>query len=486
MTARIRRGVATLALIGIHCATARGADSSADGAKPQAAKVLTELDRYVSKPDSSFAWKVVARRESLLGVELVIALDSQTWRASAEVDRTLWQHWLTIAIPRGATSDAALLIIAGGANGGDTPKGAGPRVQAIAQASRAVVAELGMVPNQPLAFAGDGKPRKEDSLLAFTWDRCLSTDDLTWPGQLPMTKSAVRAMDAIQAALANEKGAPAVKRFVVAGGSKRGWTTWLTAAVDPRVAAIAPIVIDLLNIDVSMRNHHGVYGFWSPALDDYVEFGLPDRRDDPEYQQLLALVDPYSYRERLTMPKCIINASGDEFFTPDSSRFYFDDLPGEKLLSYQPNAGHSLEGSKVLETLTAFFTSVVRDLPRPKVDWELTDEKAWRVTCAPTPKRAMLWQANNPKARDFRLPTIGKAYTSTELTTVSPGVYEGGAREPAAGYTAYFIQMEFDVGAATPLFVSTPVAVTPDVVPFAEKLSESGRSKKPERVLQPQ
>lgn len=474
---------ATILLAGWFGAAGRA--ETLAGSAAHARPKVTELDRYVAEPDSSFAWKVISRAGCTVGTALVIDLKSQTWRTTDEVDRTLWQHWLTVVIPRDCTSDVALLIISGGDNGKDAPDGASPRLQAIAAASGAVVAELKMVPNEPLTFS-DGKPRKEDSLLAYTWDQYLKTDDPTWPGQLPMTKSAVRAMDAIQAALAAEAGAPAIKRFVVAGGSKRGWTTWLTAAVDARVVAIAPLVIDMLNINASMRNHHGVYGFWSPALNDYVEFGLPEKRDDPEYQQLLALVDPYAYRDRLAMPKCIINASGDEYFTPDSSKFYFDGLPGEKLLSYQPNASHSLEGSKAQETLTAFFTSIVRDLPRPKVTWELTDDNAWKVTCEPPPRRAMLWQATNPKARDFRVESIGKVYKSTILTATSPGVFVGGAAKPAEGYTAFFVQMEFDVGAATPLFVSTPVYVTPDISPFAEKASQPQRRKKATRTLQPQ
>lgn len=36
-------------------------------------------------------------------------------------------------------------------------------------------------------------------------------------------------------------------QFFVAGGSKRGWTTWDLAAVDTRVAAIAPIVAPVLS-----------------------------------------------------------------------------------------------------------------------------------------------------------------------------------------------------------------------------------------------
>ena len=51
-----------------------------------------------------------------------------------------------------------------------------------------------------------------------------------------------------------------VKEFVITGASKRGWATWTTAAVDNRVKAIMPMVIDLLNIKPSFEHHWG--GLW--------------------------------------------------------------------------------------------------------------------------------------------------------------------------------------------------------------------------------
>jgi PhoPQ-activated pathogenicity-related protein len=73
-----------------------------------------------------------------------------------------------------------------------------------------------------------------------------------------------------------------------------------------------------------------------------VEWGIDPQRigmvgfsaGDPRTKLLYAIEDPYSYRDRLTMPKFIVNASGDQYFPPDSSQFYFGDLPGEKYLRY--------------------------------------------------------------------------------------------------------------------------------------------------------
>lgn len=36
---------------------------------------------------------------------------------------------------------------------------------------------------------------------------------------------------------------------MIAGPSKRGWATWTTMAVDKRVFAAMPIVMDLLNLN---------------------------------------------------------------------------------------------------------------------------------------------------------------------------------------------------------------------------------------------
>ena len=96
-----------------------------------------------------------------------------------------------------------------------------------------------MVPNQPLVFEKDGVARDEDDLVAYTWEKFLESGDERWPARLPMTKAAVRAMDAVSAFAASPAGGNAtVSSFVVSGASKRGWTTWTTAAVDRRVVAV--------------------------------------------------------------------------------------------------------------------------------------------------------------------------------------------------------------------------------------------------------
>src|SRR5262249_55627077 len=158
------------------------------------------------------------------------------------------------------------------------------------------VVDLGMVPNQPLTFHGDGKGRSEDDLIAYCQIKFMDTGDPTWLPRLPMVKSAVRAMDAATEFLASDAGGKtAVRKFVVAGGSKRGWTTWLTGAADPRVVAIVPIVIDVVNVRACKINHFASYGFWAPAVGDYTRHKIHERLDTPRYADMLRIIDPYFY-----------------------------------------------------------------------------------------------------------------------------------------------------------------------------------------------
>ncbi len=429
----------------------------------------TALDDYIAKPDSTYSWKIVSESEKDGMKTVVIDMTSQTWRRADEVNRTRWQHWLILTFPAGTKSETGFLFISGGSNGGQPPTRADDRVSAIARATRTVVAELKMVPNQPLIFHGDGIGRVEDDLVAYTWDMFLKTGDPTWPARNPMVKSAVRAMDTITAATRSLEGVGEVKRFVVAGGSKRGWTTWLTGAVDNRVVAIIPIVIDVVNVNANTHHHFSVYGFWAPAVGDYVEHGITTRLSHPRMRELLQLVDPWFYRHRLTMPKLILNAAGDQFFPPDSCQYYFDGLKGPKYLRYVPNTDHSLKRSDAVETLIAWYSLVLSGRKIPEFTWEHRNDGALVVKSRQRPAKVLLWQASNPDARDFRLETLGPQYRSMELTAEPDGSYVARLTAPEKGWTASFVELTYDVGLPVPLKLTTSVHITPDTKPYEGK-----------------
>ena len=431
----------------------------------------TVVDEYVNAPDDSYSWQVAATHPGESVDTVVIDLVSQHWLAPEQVYRTEWRHWLVVAIPKETNSDAALLFIGGGSNRPPDeaePPGANERMIQIAAATGTVAAELRMVPNQPLTFHGDGQPRWEDDLIGYAWAHYLETGNAEWLPRGPMVKSAVRAMDALEELSAGREDIASIARFVVAGGSKRGWTTWLTGAMDSRVIAIAPIVIDVLNVDASMRHHFAAYGFWAPAIGNYVAHGIMQRMDHPRLAEIYRLVDPYAYLHRLTIPKLVLNAAGDQFFLPDSSQFYWDDLRGESYLRYVANADHGMDGSDALATLTAFHSLMVRGEKPPQLAWTRTDGTLTALA-RPKPHAARLWQATNPRARDFRVETLGRKYASTPLEPNQNGTYTAPVPPPEQGWSAYFMEFDWNVGAAAPLKLTTEVVVTPNELPFADK-----------------
>jgi PhoPQ-activated pathogenicity-related protein len=457
--------------------------TTASAQAPQPRRSETALDRYVAAPDASFAWKVLRDLPVEGATATLLEMTSQKWLTEKEVERPLWTHWLTVVRPAQVTSDIGFLFITGGSLDRQPPARPPAWMIEMARDTGTVVTELRLVPNQPIVFVDDPqkKPRTEDDYIAYTWDKFLRTGDEKWPARLPMTKSAVRAMDAVTAfAASREGGESKVTRFVVAGGSKRGWTTWTTAVVDARVVAIVPMVIDLLNVEKSFEHHWRAYGAWSNAIDDYVEHRIMDWMGTPEFKALMKIEEPYEYRERLTLPKFMVNAAGDQFFLPDSSQFYFDDLRGEKQLRYVPNTGHSLDKSDAIESVHAFYASVVKGTRRPEVKWTFERDGSVKVTTKDLPTEVRLWQATNPDARNFRLDVLGPKYTSTVLTPSGPNTWIARVPRPASGWTAFFVETTFASGGKYPLKVTSGVRVVPDTLPYPAPKRREPRTKNEE------
>jgi PhoPQ-activated pathogenicity-related protein len=84
------------------------------------------------------------------------------------------------------------------------------------------------------------------------------------------------------------------------------------------------------------------------------------------------------------------------------------------------------------------------------------------VQTATPPQSVRLWQAHNPYARDFRLENIGPAWTSSPLSDQGGGVYIGFVPEPAQGWSAFLVDLDFGDG----IILSTEVRITPDTLPF--------------------
>jgi PhoPQ-activated pathogenicity-related protein len=298
-----------------------------------------DLARYVAARDDSFGWRELASGK-LGDVEYVeYLLTSQTWRGIP------WKHQLFMLRPGSMQKDArqGLLFVTGGSWKSEYDrerKEADLPMQALlfAQLAKQLGTPVGVlrqVPFQPMFDL------KEDALIAFTFDQYLRTGESDWPLLLPMVKSTVRAMDAMQRSRAND-GTHRWSQFTLTGASKRGWTAWLTAATDKRVTAVVPMVIDVLNMSAQMEHQRATWGALSEQIRDYDSLALPTRLRSERGAALLSVVDPFSYRKQLTQSKLIILGTNDRYWPLDALNLYWTALPDPKRVLYVPNQGHGL------------------------------------------------------------------------------------------------------------------------------------------------
>ncbi len=353
----------------------------------------TALDRYMAMPDPEYAWNYTGNKKTgiIPGVagwtSYSVILTSQRWLTEAEAaECSLWQHEMLIFIPDNLDKnlDTAGIWITEGL---DPPTNNADHTQeillcsAMAVGTQTVIVSLFQVPNQFCTFPDDPKhlKREEDKVIAYTWRKFIdlkrandSRADM-WPLRLPMTKAAVRGMDATEEFLSKctfcSYGPLTINSWITMGASKRGWTTWMTGAEDKRVIGMAPIVMDCVNQHKLFHRWYQNMGGWSFAIGDYTNEDLMADLDSPEFQELLAIIDPYSYRDRLTMPKLVISATGDEFFQVMDDHYWFDDMPGKTLLLKAPNADHTeMTGIPVVLPSAISFSVTVMSEHKAKLD----------------------------------------------------------------------------------------------------------------------
>ena len=416
------------------------------------------LSEYVAQPDASYQWR--KHREGKLGagtfVELI--LTSQTWRTIP------WKHQLFIYRPSVVDSPSqAMLLIAGGRWSDaleEAPDGTNDKmpdeakvVATLAESMRSPVAVLLQVPEQPLF--GD---MVEDEIISYTFAEFMKSGDANWPLLLPMVKSAVRGMDAIQE-FAKAEWQIDIKHFLVTGASKRGWTTWLTSAVDQRVNALAPMVIDMLNMRAHMDLQKRTFGGYSEQISDYTDKGLQDQQDSDRAVALRAIVDPYSYRQQLQQPKLIILGTNDRYWPVDALNLYWNELAGEKYILYVPNNGHGIRDySRVLGTVSALHERVAANKPLPKLAWNFVDRGdsvRLEVTSDTKPVAVTSWTTTSA-TRDFREATWISRAAQRDQSHNHSFVIE--LKKPENGFAAVFAEAQFN-GRAMPFFLSTNLQV---------------------------
>lgn len=394
----------------------------------------TALSAYLQNEDASFEWQIESQFQYQNTQIYQIILVSQQWREHR------WKHTLTVVVPNQINQTEALLFIAGGSIQPLTFPTTDQKYLAgiieIAQENNAITALINQVPNQPLY-----NNLKEDALISYTLHQYKTDRDFTWPLLFPMVKSVVRAMDAVQD-FGQMHLQTDIDQFMLSGYSKRGWTTWLTSAVDARVQALAPAVIDVLNMPVNVDYQVDAWGDYSIEIQDYVNLGIAQDIESESGQELVSMIDPYSYRSDLDQPKLLLIGTNDPYWPVDAVKNYINDIPGQNYIYYTPNAGHDLkDGQEAFPVLSEFFSHFVQDQPYPHFSDVIEESEqgmTWSLTTDQPFIRIEQWQAYS-NDRDFR----DETWEVQSFDWNNKQSYTAKVTRPTSGYLAIYWNVVF-------------------------------------------
>ncbi|RMZ97242.1 autocrine proliferation repressor A-like [Brachionus plicatilis] len=473
----------------------------------------TSLDDYVNEPDDNYKYEILKMVEFVDYKLYYINMTSQKWQNESIVDRPIWWHWMSVSVPNKITRpDASFIFIGGNNNNDDFPDPDDTEIRltsVYAVTTGTIATHLRNIPNQPLVFKDDPekKHRTEDAIIAWTWKKFLS--DTSNPSillRLPMTKAVIRAMDTIEH-FARTNNFGQVKKFMLAGESKRGWTTWTSAAVDTkRVFSAVPIVMDILNMNTNLHKNFRSLGGWTFAFSPYYELNITKYVDSREIFELQKIVDPISYLDRYKETNILVmTTSGDEFFLPENTNSYWDNLvaatDGKVLLRRLPNAEHEIYEHAISEfaSLRSFFLSTYEKSLLPKVKWIMPNNSTHGIIRAridvtsgsPKPYIVKCYYANTlgNTRRDFRLVIADPNDSSKEIPhpvvwfstdkniltneTKSEIFYEIAFKKPYSGWLGFFLQFNFKGLDYSVNVVTTETNIVPETFPFDDCSRES-------------
>ncbi len=397
-----------------------------------------DLDSFLSKPEPAYSWKKVSSKQIAGGTVYDLHLVSQTWQGAN------WEHRLQVFFPDNVAHPHFCTLLNTGGNGSDREE---TLAMTVAKGAGTPFAVLYNIPNQPLY---DG--RKEDALVVYTWLKFMETGDESWPLHFPMAKAVLKAMDALQD-LARSEGRESLDRFLITGASKRGWTTWLDgASKDKRIQAIAPMVIDTLHVVAQGPHQLEAYGAPSEQVGDYTQADIFNKLSTPRGKRLMELEDPYSYLNRLTLPKLLILGTNDRYWAQDALNLYWDDLKGPKWVMYTPNSGHDLGNGilQVLGTLSAFARAQASNTPWPKMTWKYTNGTGGidlKVTSDQKPKSARLFRtyARTQDFRDSKWTSEPISLDESDKAVTKPFQIKTHLDSPAEGYAATYAEITYEI-----------------------------------------
>lgn len=249
-----------------------------------------------------------------------LRLNSLTWQGDQ------WRHEIIISGAK-IKSDTIILNLTGDRMGNTMDE----FTTLFSKTCHLPVATVYGIPNQPTLGM------REDELVGFAIQKFFTTKDNTWPLLLPMTKSAIQSMDAIE-----EWSNGRFKKFILTGTSKRGATSWLAASSgDARIVGIVPTVADaMMDMTRQLQVQKKAWGRYTPMISDFEKMDPVPFFLFPRGREMMNLSDPYFALSKVRVPVLAVDATNDAFVVTDSAKLYWDDIKVPKLFKTIPNATH--------------------------------------------------------------------------------------------------------------------------------------------------
>jgi PhoPQ-activated pathogenicity-related protein len=204
------------------------------------------------------------------------------------------------------------------------------------------------------------------------------------------------------------------------------------------------MVIEMLNMPEFFKSQLTAYGDYSREISDYVEMQIPQAIESEFGRQVIRMIDPYSYLNKITIPKLIIMAANDPYWTIDAIQNYIAVIPGEYTLHYVPNAGHNMGDKKsVFDVLNTFFYYTLNNQSFPACQWRLTQKKKINLDLKYDNlklRNITLWQAS-ASTRDLRKSewTSANIVSSKNKDKINITI-----DFPKQGYKAFFVELKYE------------------------------------------
>jgi PhoPQ-activated pathogenicity-related protein len=163
------------------------------------------------------------------------------------------------------------------------------------------------------------------------------------------------------------------------------------------------------------------------------------------------MVDPWEYRDKLALPKLIVNGTNDFYWATDALNLYWKELAGNKWIVYLPNAGHDLrrQDKPKSDQLTDFVNGVAAFVRHqigrrfmPNLTWKhetVNGRPRLTIDARPAPNGARLWVAQT-ETQDFR-----RASWTEQAVTLSNGMIIGEVTPPEKGHLAFYGELDYEI-----------------------------------------